>query len=50
MSWNDVPDQAYIATLMKLTDDRVIKLEEATETKKKGLLRREKRSRRIASQ
>ena len=42
MSWNDVPDQAYIATLMKLTDDRVIKLEEATETKKKGLLRREK--------
>ena len=42
MSWNEVPDQAYIATLMKLTDDRVIKLEEATETKKKGLLRREK--------
>ena len=43
MSWNDVPDQAYIATLMKLTDDRVIKLEEATETKaKKGLLGREK--------
>ena len=42
MSWNGVPDQAYIATLMKLTDDRVIKLEEATETKKKGLLRREK--------
>ena len=42
MTWNDVPDQAYIATLMKLTDDRVIKLEEATETKKKGLLRREK--------
>ena len=42
MSWNDVPDQAYIATLMKLPDDRVIKLEEATETKKKGLLRREK--------
>lgn len=42
MSWNDVPDQAYIATLMKLTDDRVIKLEEATETKKKGLLRHEK--------
>lgn len=41
MSWNEVPDQAYIATLMKLTDDRVIKLEEATETKKKGLLRRE---------
>lgn len=27
MSWNEVPDQAYIATLMKLTDDRVIKLE-----------------------
>ena len=45
MSWNDVPDQAYIATLMKLTDDRVIKLEEATETKKKGLLRREKEER-----
>lgn len=42
MSWNEVPDQAYIATLMKLTDDRVVKLEEATETKKKGLLRREK--------
>lgn len=42
MSWNEVPDQAYIATLMKLTDDRVIKLEETTETKKKGLLRREK--------
>ena len=42
MTWNDVPDQAYIATLMKLTDDRVIKLEEATESKKKGLLRREK--------
>lgn len=42
MSWNDVPDQAYIATLMKLTDDRVIKLEESTETKKKGLLGREK--------
>ena len=43
MSWNDVPDQAYIATLMKLTDDRVIKLEEATVTKaKKGLLGREK--------
>ena len=42
MSWNEVPDQAYIATLMKLTDDRVIKLEEATETKKKGLLKREK--------
>lgn len=42
MSWNEVPDQACIATLMKLTDDRVIKLEEATETKKKGLLRREK--------
>ena len=42
MSWNNVPDQAYIATLMKLTDDRVIKLEEATEAKKKGLLRREK--------
>lgn len=37
MSWNDVPDQAYIATLMKLTDDRVIKLEEATETKKNGI-------------
>lgn len=45
MSWNDVPDQAYIATLMKLTDDRVIKLEETTETKKKGLLRREKEER-----
>ncbi len=45
MSWNEVPDQAYIATLMKLTDDRVIKLEEATETKKKGLLRREKEER-----
>lgn len=45
MSWNDVPDQAYIATLMKLTDDRVIKLEEATEIKKKGLLRREKEER-----
>lgn len=43
MSWNEVPDQAYIATLMKLTDDRVIKLEEATVTKaKKGLLGREK--------
>lgn len=43
MSWNEVPDQAYIATLMKLTDDRVIKLEQATVTKaKKGLLRREK--------
>lgn len=43
MSWNDVPDQAYIATLMKLTDDRVIKLEQATVTKaKKGLLGREK--------
>lgn len=42
MSWNEVPDQAYIATLMKLTDDRVIKLEESTETKKKGLLGREK--------
>ena len=42
MSWNEVPDQAYIATLMKLTDDRVVKLEEATEPKKKGLLRREK--------
>ena len=42
MSWNEVADQAYIATLMKLTDDRVIKLEETTETKKKGLLRREK--------
>ena len=42
MSWNEVPDQAYIATLMKLTDDRVIKLEQATETKKKGLLKREK--------
>ena len=41
MEWNDVPDQAYIATLMKLTDDRVIKLEEATETKKR-LLGREK--------
>lgn len=41
MSWNDVPDQAYIATLMRLTDDRVIKLEEAIETKK-GLLGREK--------
>lgn len=45
MSWNEVPDQAYIATLMKLTDDRVIKLEETTETKKKGLLRREKEER-----
>ena len=43
MSWNEVPDQAYIATLMKLTDDRVIKLEQATVTKaKKGLLGREK--------
>ena len=43
MSWNEVPDQAYIATLMKLTDDRVIKLEEAIATKgKKSLLRREK--------
>lgn len=43
MSWNEVPDQAYIATLMKLTDDRVIKLEEATVAKaKKGLLGREK--------
>lgn len=43
MSWNEVPDQAYIATLMKLTDDRVIKLEEASVTKaKKGLLGREK--------
>lgn len=43
MSWNEVPDQAYIATLMKLTDDRVIKLEQATVTKaKKGLLKREK--------
>ncbi len=42
MSWNEVPDQAYIATLMRLTDDRVIKLEESTETKKKGLLGREK--------
>ena len=43
MSWNEVPDQAYIATLMKLTDDRVIKLEQATATKaKKGLLGREK--------
>lgn len=43
MSWNEVPDQAYIATLMKLTDDRVIKLEEATVTKaKKGMLGREK--------
>lgn len=41
MSWNEVPDQAYIATLMRLTDDRVIKLEEAIETKK-GLLGREK--------
>lgn len=45
MSWNEVPDQAYIATLMKLTDDRVIKLEETTETKKKDLLRREKEER-----
>lgn len=43
MSWNEVPDQAYIATLMKLTDDRVIKLEQATVTEaKKGLLGREK--------
>ncbi len=43
MSWNEVPDQAYIATLIKLTDDRVIKLEQATVTKaKKGLLGREK--------
>ena len=43
MSWNEVPDQAYIATLMKLTDDRVIKLEQAAVTKaKKGLLGREK--------
>lgn len=43
MSWNEVPDRAYIATLMKLTDDRVIKLEQATVTKvKKGLLGREK--------
>ena len=43
MSWNEVPDQAYIATLMKLADDRVIKLEQATVTKaKKGLLGREK--------
>lgn len=43
MSWNEVPDQAYITTLMKLTDDRVIKLEQATATKaKKGLLGREK--------
>ena len=36
-----MPDQTNNATLMKLTDDRVIKLEEATETKKKGLRRRE---------
>ena len=43
MSWNEVPDQAYIATLMKLTDDHVIKLEQATVTKaKKGPLGREK--------
>lgn len=43
MSWNEVPDRAYIATLMKLTDDRVIRLEQATVTKaKKGLLGREK--------
>ena len=46
MSWSEVPDQAYIATLMKLTDDRVIKLEQATVTKaKKGLLGREKEER-----
>lgn len=49
MSWNEVPDQAYIATLMKLTDDRVIKLEQATVTKaKKACWGARKRNRRIA--
>lgn len=37
MSAGDVPDQAFIASLMKLTDDRVLKLEQTTEVRKKLL-------------
>lgn len=37
MSSSDVPDQAFIASLMKLTDDRVLKLEQTTEVRKKLL-------------